>query len=118
MVAPWQSEVVGTRALLPPDTSAAFAEAWLRKYAGDSVASPDDFAWIRVASAELYISQTVSGAQTWKLVRSGEMDAKLRTKSARGQVQHYEGEKGMAFRYGVGRCSEASQTDCPQSPLR
>jgi hypothetical protein len=76
---------------------AAFAEAWLRKYAGDSVASPKDFAWIRVASAELYICSTLPDF-AWHLVRSGEMDAKLRlispSRTMGPMMQHYEGERG------------------------
>ena len=90
-----RSAAVGARALLPPDTGAAFAEAWLRKYARDRLASPNDFAWIRVASAELYIaewpvrSSTSSfGQETWTLRRSGEMDAKQRLISPSRTMQH------------------------------
>eukprot|EP01049_Picozoa_sp_SAG25_P003720 SAG25_NODE_219_length_11644_cov_21.713729_1_plen_440_part_00 len=91
-----------------------FAEAWVRKYVADDLASPDDFEWIKASSPELYIAQSTlyywhmtpnNPCQRWNLVRGGVPDAKVRMKLANSTVQYYEGEKGAEH------CTRAEDAD-------
>jgi hypothetical protein len=76
---------------------ALFAEAWLRKYASDRLASTADLRWIQAHSPELYIVQsTDSPYSVWHLQCNGVVGAFVRAAhQSHGHVQHFEGRQGM-----------------------
>jgi len=76
------------------------SEASLRKYAADRRARADHFPWLARVSPALCLSSEVEDAgerraEVWRL-RRGENGAMLRLRLLQsGQMQHYEGEKGV-----------------------